>query len=500
MSATGLAAPPAPVTPWAPRHAGARRRIKLIAVPLAAALFGIAVGLGSLPLILLSLVPLAAAVVLRADGAVVVFAAGFYLNLPVVVVHQTHLPSALASALAALLLLPFFGYVVMGRQPLVVTPALGLMVGYLAALVLSATLAPGAGPATTSEITGFITEGLLLFVLVTNAVRTVRTMRLVMWAVVLMGALMGLISVWQEVTHSYSNHLFGLAQIDVTGFDVGSSVTGKSLRPRLAGPIGEKNRYAQVLIVLIPLALYLARSEARRWLQVVAGACAVLTLCGIMLSFSRGAAIAVVVMILAMALVGFVRARYVAGLLVAVVALTFAVAPDYISRLQTLSSADSALATNSTADGAVVGRATENLAAFHAFADHPIFGVGPGQYFRQYSQEYANQLNLRFLSTNRQAHNLYLGLAADVGVVGVAMFLAIVIATMLQLWRLNVLWRDREPRHAQMALAFLLALVAYMASGVFLQLAYQRYFFFLVALANAAIWVLRREAVRRRIA
>jgi hypothetical protein len=54
----------------------------------------------------------------------------------------------------------------------------------------------------------------------------------------------------------------------------------------------------------------------------------------------------------------------------------------------------------------------------------------------------------------------------------------------------------RRPEHAHLALAFLLSLVAYLASGAFLQLAYQRYFFVLVALANATIWVLRREARR----
>jgi putative inorganic carbon (hco3(-)) transporter len=502
MGDVGLAAD---FAPWAARRGTARHRIRTLAVPAAGVLCGAAVGLGSPPLIALALVPLAVALMLRADGAVVLFTVALYLNLPVVVGLQTGVPGALGPALAAVLLLPVFGYLVMARQPFVITPALALMVGYLVALVLSGTLAPGGGPVTTGPIVTFLTEGLLLYVLVTNGVRTTRTLRVVLWSVALAAGLMGLISLWQEVTHLYNNHLFGLARtdqaaLDPTRLDVTSGVGGNGARPRLAGPIGEKNRYAQVLIVVLPLCVYLARTETRRTLRLLAAVAGVLTLCGMMLTFSRGAAIALGVVLLAAPLVGFVRARFVVGMLAAVVALTLVVAPDYISRIDTLGAADSALAADSTADGAVVGRATENLAALHVFARHPIFGVGPGQFFRQYSQEYANQLNLRFLNTPRRAHNLYLEIAADTGIVGLATFMAIVTATLWGLWRVNVLWRAHHPPHAQLAVACLLSLVAYLASGVFLQLAYHRYFFFLVALANAAIWVLRREAIRTGIA
>ena len=113
-------------------------------------------------------------------------------------------------------------------------------------------------------------------------------------------------------------------------------------------------------------------------------------------------------------------------LLVCVLGLTFAVAPDYITRLQSLSAVDSASRRARARTRAVVGRRPRGSRRFNAFKDHPIVGVGPGQFFRRYSQEYGNQLNLRFLATNRQAHNLYLAIAADTGILGLATFLAIV--------------------------------------------------------------------------
>jgi len=484
-------------TPWAPAGQPARPRAMPPAVPVAAAaLLGAAIATRSPVLIVLALAPLGLAAIARPTGAVLVFVAGFYLNLPVLVARDLHLSSAISLAFALLLLLPFLAYVVVGRRPFVVTPALALMVGYLVVLVLSAVIGGGGAPSTVGPIVTFLGEGLLLYVLVSNVVRTTGQMRAVMWTLMLAGAFMGLISIWQELTHSYHATLGGLAQVDATGFDVQTQLAGVELRPRLAGPIGEKNRYAQILLVLVPLAVSRVRAERERWLRLLAAGCAVLILSGVLLTFSRGAAVAMLLLFVAMAVLGELSGRQVLVLAVTMAALVIVVAPDYVARVQSLAAVDSALSTGSGADGAIVGRATENLAALYVFRDHPALGVGPGQFFRRYSAIYGNALDLRFLQTNRRAHNLYLEIAADTGALGLAAFLAIVGVTMAQLWRLTVFWRRRDEALASLSRAFLLALVAYLATGIFLQLAYERYFWFLLALANATVWMLRREAVR----
>jgi putative inorganic carbon (HCO3(-)) transporter len=466
-------------------------------VPLAAAaLLGAAIASRSPVLIGLALAAVALAVIVRPERALVVFAAGFYLNLPVLVAHGFHLSSALASAFALLLLSPFLIYVVAERRPLVITSALAGMIGYLVVLVLSATLVGGARSSAVGPTITFLSEGLLLYVLVSNAVRTTHLLRAVVWTVILAGAFMGLVSVWQELTHSYHQALGGLAQVDVTGFDVGTGISGNGLRPRLAGPIGEKNRYAQVLLVLLPLALSRLRAERRGSMRLLAGACAALILAGVVLSFSRGAGVALLIVLLAAGALRMISLRQTLAILAVVVGLAAVIAPDYIVRLQSLGGADTALSQSSGVDGAIQGRATENIAALHVFRDHPVLGVGPGQFFNRYSAQYGNALDLRFLEQNRRAHNLYLEIAADTGLLGLAAFVGIVAVTMAQLRRLSVLCRARAPELASLGQALLLALIAYMASGAFLQLAYQRYFWFLMALANAAVWLLRREAGR----
>jgi putative inorganic carbon (hco3(-)) transporter len=430
--------------------------------------------------------------------ATLAFAVGFYLNVPVVVANAVGLPTGNASAFALLLAVPVVLALVVGRQPLVVTPALALMVAWLVVLVASSVAAaPKGGDGGTGAIATFLTEGLLLYLLVVNAVRSPEMMRAVIWGLLLAGGLMGAMSVWQEATRAYHETLLGFAQVNDEAFKVGDTVSGKVLRPRLSGPIGEQNRYGQILLVLVPLAVSRIRAERRLAARSLAVALGGLILAGVVLSFSRGAAVALAVLAVAMVLIGFVRLRHLLAAALAAAVLVMAVVPEYALRVRSLGAADSATALDSRADAAIRGRATENLAALATFRDHPFLGAGPGGFFRHYSQEEANELDLRFLPKNRRAHNMYLEIAADTGIAGLAAFLAVVVATLAQLLRVARLWTalGREDL-VVLAQAFFLALVAYLASAAFLQLSYQRYFWFLLALANATAWILRREATR----
>lgn len=141
--------------------------------------------------------------------ATLAFVVGFYLNAPVVVAGALGLPTGNASVFALLLAVPVVLALVVGRQPLVVTPALALMVAWLVVLVVSS-IAAGAdgGDAGPAAMTTFLTEGLLLYLLVVNAVRSPAMMRWVIWALLIAGGTMGAISVWQEATHAYHQTLF----------------------------------------------------------------------------------------------------------------------------------------------------------------------------------------------------------------------------------------------------------------------------------------------------
>lgn len=473
----------------------------LVAAPVALLLAagvgaGFLVGPGLL-MLGMAAVALVVATLWRPEFATIAFFFVMWGNFLAVATQFHGAPSVAAGAFVLILCVPLLHRLVVSREPIVVTPALPFILGYLVAMLLAAATASNV-TAAARPISEFLIEGLLLYVLVTNVVTTFSVLRRAIWAIVLAGALMGTLSVVQELTHTYSNNFGGLAQVNTQGFKVGEDQNGKVLRPRLSGPIGEQNRYAQILLVAAPLAVFRGLHEKRARLRMAAAACGVPILAGILLTFSRGATVAFVALFLMMVLRGHIRVRHAVAAFCVLALAVFVVEPDYALRISSLAKVGglSADSPDQQVDGAVLGRATSNLAAWDTFLDHPLTGVGPGRYFREYSQQAGNDLNLRHFDKNRRAHNMYLETAADLGILGIGMLLGAVGVTAFQLARLQRYWHTRNPELAALASSLLFALAAYMATAVFLHLAYQRYFWLTLGLANATVWVLSTE--RRR--
>jgi O-antigen ligase len=274
------------------------------------------------------------------------------------------------------------------------------------------------------------------------------------------------------------------------GFAV--DVGGDQVRqPRAAGPVGEKNRYAQVLLVLLPLGVGRIKDAAGRWRRLLAAAATLLILAAVVLTYSRGGVIAVGVMVLAAVVLRFIRLKTLAAGAVVVLIFALLAAPTFVQRVVSIGGAADLFSDSADdAEGAIVGRATSNLAAFNVFLDYPLLGVGPGLYGPYYSVPYANQLGLRHFDEPRRAHNLFLEVAAETGALGLGTFLIVLGATIVPLLALRRGWQKLNIEHANLASALLLALIGYLTAGLFLHLAYERYLWLLVALASAAVWIL----------
>jgi O-antigen ligase len=149
--------------------------------------------------------------------------------------------------------------------------------------------------------------------------------------------------------------------------------------------------------------------------------------------------------------------------------------------------------TTSEVDGAIRGRATAMAAAALVFADHPVVGVGPGQ-FQYYSAEYGNRLGLRILEGDREAHSLFLDLAANYGILGLFFFLAMVLVPMRVILGARRRLAGRRPSLSYLTIGFGFALLAYLGTGIFLHLSYVRYFWLMLALADTAALIARRAA------
>jgi O-antigen ligase len=343
----------------------------------------------------------------------------------------------------------------------------------------------------------YLIEGVALYWLVLNVVRDLPTFRRAMWTLLIAGALLGALGTWQAATDTYGRSFGGLAhrQVEVVSADQGLDAETVHLRVsnRAEGPVDEPNRFAQILIVLLPLALLAFRTETSRGARALAALGGVLVLAGVLLTYSRGAFLVLVALVAALVWVKWLRSRHALALTLGVMLVLPLIAPSYQQRIASIGNVTALLErqTQARADGAIRGRTTAMLAALNVFADHPVLGVGPGQYSPVYSLEYQNLpgVSFRDLTTSRRAHSLYLEMAAELGIVGLTVFLAMVGLLLRDLLRSRRTAGSREMSDLSTALA--LGLAAYLGTALFLHLSFERYFWLLLALCSAGLHVVR---------
>ena len=472
-----------------------RERIaaSLAAVLVTLAAFGVGILFTEGPLLAgVAAVGLLAAVVsfARPQVATYVVITILYSNAAAVAVNSHGLPE-IGLAFPLLLALPLADYLLLRRNPVTVTAALPYFFGYLLVQVIAAAGASDPYGAADNLI-NFVISGIGLYFVITNVVRTYGALRSAVWTVLLVSAALGALSTFQAVTKTYSQDYFGFATVEVS-LDTEQISAEPADVPRAQGPIGEKNRYAQVLLVVLPLGVMLAFSERKRWLRVVAIGSTVFVLAGMATTYSRGAALGLVAMVVVAMLFRYVKPGHVvllAGLLV----VTLVAFPRYGERLlelQGLAGLSSESVDVQGDTGNLRGRATATLAAVLVWADHPLFGVGRGQ-FLQYYAKYAGEVaetgvDPRIaLEGGRQAHNLFASVAAETGTFGLVLFLGMFAVIMRDLNRARRRWLTERPDVAHLAVGFFLALVGYLVSGIGLHLSYERYLWFLLALAAVA--------------
>jgi O-antigen ligase len=299
------------------------------------------------------------------------------------------------------------------------------------------------------------------------------------------------------VTRTYEYSYGGLAQKneDLDVGEVNFAEFGGSRRA--GGPIGKENRYAQIMVVIFPMALGMFFAAPTRKLKFFAMAAAGLILGGIVLTFSRGAFVTIAGMLLITVFLRYIRPLHALAGVAVLVTVVIVALPEYVERVSSVGNLSSLAAGNGEgareADGSLRGRFAENLAAVRVFSEYPILGVGPGHYAKFYSAKYGNEVGIKRLISNRRAHSLYLEILADNGLVGLLTFMAVALVTWQQLWRLRRRLSQARPELAHIATAFLLGIFGYFGTATFLHLAYQRYYWFLMALAGAAIRILDLE-------
>lgn len=251
---------------------------------------------------------------------------------------------------------------------------------------------------------------------------------------------------------------------------------------RFAGPITDANFFALTLVTFLPVAVGRVLYGPSRGDRIFGALTGAILAAGLMLTGSRGGLVAALVSMAVFVMILQPHHRWRAILLIAAVGLasTAFLSEALLARLSFLIDPTAAAP---TADIAVQGRLASWAVAQKLFVDHPLLGVGIGN-FNAYFQNTALDLGLIFRGEARSAHSLYFEIAAELGLVGLAGLLGLFALALAVPFRVaQTLDRRGDPRFAQDCRALGIGLVAMFVARLFLHDDYPTHMWTLIGLS-----------------
>jgi probable O-glycosylation ligase (exosortase A-associated) len=248
--------------------------------------------------------------------------------------------------------------------------------------------------------------------------------------------------------------------------------------------IGGNTGLGLALNMALPMFFFLAREEQSRWLRRLLRAMFWLTIPAILFSYSRGAVLALGAVVLSLA-AKMNRKGLALVVLIGGALIVSAVAPEkWISRMETLRTYDQ--------DQSAVGRLEAWSVFYRVGLDRPLLGAG---FYGPSSEE----IFFRYLPTAkeyRNAHNSFVNILGEHGVIAFVMFISLIASCFWTLRRVRRLAKTAGEaswiqNYAQM---FEVSLIGYVVAGMFLSMAYLDLFYHTVAFVVLLRVVAEREA------
>ncbi len=312
--------------------------------------------------------------------------------------------------------------------------------------------------------------GLVAIFLIQNP----KSLRWAVWSLLAAGILMGTISIFQVFTGTFSRLYAGFGQV--------ASLSAGDYR--VAGVLNDPNFYGQIMVVLVPLAFERLLDEKRLLLRILAGWALFVCIVTILYTYSRGDFLALGVVALLAIIQQPRRPLIPVFLLLAFGLLAYQVLPDqYTQRIRSLLQVIPGASNSVTLDASIQARAATDAVGWTMFTQNPIFGVGVGNFNTRYL-EYARQLGLGQNVETQSAHNLFLQVAAERGILGFLSFAAIIYFTFRALALAKGLFAKQNMNEfANLSAAMSVGLIGYLVAAIFLHDAYIRYLWLLVGIA-----------------
>jgi putative inorganic carbon (HCO3(-)) transporter len=313
-----------------------------------------------------------------------------------------HLPELAAiAALAAMV-----GHRVSRGLPLVKLSPEIIGVGALAFVMLATapfSVWPGGALRTFTDV---YFKVVLIFILMVNSIKGVKALQWFNWLIL---SAMGYVAARGVADYAVGRHL----------------VKGDRLHGAISGLMGNPNDLAMNMVTFLPLAAMIAIMRGRTGPRLAAGAIATLMVATILFTKSRGALLGLAAVFVVLVFEGRKLRRGLGVMAVTAALAALPLMPSWFwSRLASITDAEQ------DESGSRQARKLLMEEGWRAFIEHPLTGVGAGQ-FKNYNPPDRQE-------TWRETHNVTLQIAAELGIVGLIVFVVL-------LWQAAValLWTRR---------------------------------------------------------
>ncbi len=287
-------------------------------------------------------------------------------------------------------------------------------------------------------------------------------------------------------------YVAGAVVATLYGVAAGTPNTGDA--GRLTGTVGDPNELASVLVPAIPVALALAAGRGvSPWRRLLLCVAAVVCLLGIMLTVSRGGLVALGAALAAAVLFGGrwrAKAGIAAGMALAAVVLYFAAFATPAARQRVLH------------PGGGTGREDLWHIGLRMVDRHPVRGIGADN-FSTSSVHYLLEPGLIkrsdfVVEKPKPVHNTYLGVLAELGAVGGAVFLAIVVFPVVCVWRARRIFAALGRLDLELvAYGVLVGMLGQLVADAFLTANYNKQLWLVLSFGPALLAIAQAHRPRR---
>jgi O-antigen ligase len=264
------------------------------------------------------------------------------------------------------------------------------------------------------------------------------------------------------------------------------------LRP--GGVSGDCNYFASSALITLPMAYYFWRASSRSWITILCLSSIGMSLMAMMLGASRGGFLGLLAGLLMIIWRSKAKIRNMIVIATTVGPIVFLMPSSPLQRLVHPDYADHL--------GADI-RIMLWKAGWRMIQEHPLFGVGLGNFLGM-TGVYVDRTMFYGTATEKMqglACNSFLELTAELGIIGLTVFIGILVATYFSLDRVRRRTADGQPNLLNLAANSLqVSLVSFSVSIIFLSGQYLKVFWMLVFLSMClpALEAQQRRERRRR--